>query len=69
MSRADTRCPTGKICYPVRDWARRQARRLRSKGHGDQRAYLCGLCDYYHVGHALALEREWQRDRNRGIRA
>lgn len=69
MSHADTRCQTGKVCYPVRDYAKRAARRLLSRGHGEQRAYRCGLCGYYHIGHAPAFEREWQRDLNRGLRA
>lgn len=43
-------CPTGKAPYPTKAAARTHLRRM----HGHRtvmRAFRCGFCNQYHVGH------------------
>ncbi len=61
----DQRCPTGKICYSARHYAKRAARRLVARARAVKAqlyAYPCRLCGYWHIGHATKQERSYYRE-------
>ncbi len=62
MSVSDQRCAAGKLGYTRRLYAAKAAKHLAAKGRPGMRAYRCGTCDLYHIGHADAGQRERVRE-------
>jgi hypothetical protein len=46
-------CPSNKRSYGTRSVAKRAAKELAKKGHGNMRPYICYHCDQYHICHPL----------------